>query len=330
VSWSGFKNQKHSNGLNEVNTEVCSRVLPTDVVLDFDSSVTTVYGTQGRADTGYNQNKPGRKSYHPLFCFEAQTGLCLNATLRRGSSTNSPDFARFLQETQTNLPEETRIRYVRFDSGFAGEDVYGPLEKDGIGYVGKIKKTDRLMKHAESFGYRRVEHTDLTIEVKSFNYQATTWKRRRRVVIVRTRDPNTKQLHLGDYGWDVRVMVTNLDWDGLDIWRFYNHRCNAENHIKELRYGFAMDRNSQQGYHSNDANLLLKVIAYNSYIAYRLEVAEQPLEKLTIERMRRYVFRIPAVIRNHARGLILRLSEDFRFQEVYMRMRRNLERLGFT
>ena len=43
---------------------------------DCDSTVLTVYGQQEKARKGYNPKKPGRRSYHPLFCFEGQTGDC--------------------------------------------------------------------------------------------------------------------------------------------------------------------------------------------------------------------------------------------------------------
>jgi flavodoxin len=55
--------------------------LDTDLILDFDSSVETVYGNQEGAKVGANPSKPGRKSYHPLLVFEGKSHLCLNGVL---------------------------------------------------------------------------------------------------------------------------------------------------------------------------------------------------------------------------------------------------------
>lgn len=44
----------------------------TTLVLDLDSVILTIYGKQEFARVGYNPKKHGRRSYHPILCFEAQ------------------------------------------------------------------------------------------------------------------------------------------------------------------------------------------------------------------------------------------------------------------
>ncbi|OUM86022.1 MAG: hypothetical protein BAA01_01290 [Bacillus thermozeamaize] len=73
----------------------------------------------------------------------------------------------------------------------------------------------------------------------SFMYQATSWKTPRRVVVIRKAqmyEDDQSQLLL-DTCWQYEAMVTNLDWEPIDIWRFYNQRCCMENAIKEAKYG---------------------------------------------------------------------------------------------
>jgi len=325
-----FDNKDKVDSLKTVNGSLLKRYLGDNIIMDFDSSVTTVYGAQKKADKGYNQNKPGRLSYHPFFCFDGKTKTCLNAELRSGTASNSPDFNNFYADTKSLLPEGTDISYVRFDRGFSGEDVYQVLEEDKVGYVGKMKITDRLRRHAAIYKFKRVEYTDLIIETASFNYQATSWDKRRRVVIIRTRDPHDNQLRLSDeYGWNYRVLVTNLDWDCVDIWRFYNQRCSSENYIKEVKSGFGIGNYPKIGFFPNAADLLLKAISYNCFIGFKEDLCEEPVKKLTIERMRRYFLRIPAVVRKHARSLTLKLAENFRFKDQYINMRRRLETEAF-
>ena len=321
-----FDTEKKVDTLKLVSGDVLSHLLPNKIIMDFDSSVTTVYGQQKKADVGYNHNKPGRSSYHPFFCFEGKTKTCLNAQLRRGTASNSPDFKTFYSETKLLLPSRTDISYVRFDCGFGGENVYRVLEEEQVGYVGKMKITDRLRRHAASHRFKRVEYTDLIVESCSFNYQATSWNKKRRVVIIRTKDPNDNQLRISDeYGWDYRVLVTNLDWDDVDIWRFYNQRCGSENYIKEVKYGFGIGNYPTDDFYPNAADLLLKIIAYNCFIGFKEDLCEEPVSTLSIERMRRYFLSIPAVLRKHARQFTLKLAENFRFQREYIDMRRRLD-----
>nr|WP_247740976.1 hypothetical protein [Cohnella sp. LGH] len=49
--------------------------MPSDLILDLDSTAETMYGDQSGAAKGTNPHKPGRRSYHPLLAFEGQTGL---------------------------------------------------------------------------------------------------------------------------------------------------------------------------------------------------------------------------------------------------------------
>lgn len=103
----------------------------------------TVYGHQEGAAVGTNPHKPGRKSYHPLMAFEGQSRLCLNAVLHAGNTHASTDAAAFLRQIFELLGDRP-VKYARFDKGFGGEDFYSLWEAKRIGYVGKLKWTQRL------------------------------------------------------------------------------------------------------------------------------------------------------------------------------------------
>ena len=53
--------------------------------LDVDSTIFTRYGTQEGATKGYNPNKRGRNSHHPLVAFVAEVRMAVNFWLRSGS-----------------------------------------------------------------------------------------------------------------------------------------------------------------------------------------------------------------------------------------------------
>ncbi len=56
------------------------------VTLEFDSSVKGVFGSREGAEKGYNPFRKGQKSYHPIFCFIAETRECLHNWFRPGST----------------------------------------------------------------------------------------------------------------------------------------------------------------------------------------------------------------------------------------------------
>jgi hypothetical protein len=67
--------------------------------LDFDSSVLTRYGEQEGAKRGYNPQKRGRASHHPLIAFINDLRLVANFWLRSGDTSSSSNFIAFLENT---------------------------------------------------------------------------------------------------------------------------------------------------------------------------------------------------------------------------------------
>jgi len=47
---------------------------------------------------GYNPVKPGAKSYHPLFCFLAETRECLHHWFRCGNADSANGIEEFAKE----------------------------------------------------------------------------------------------------------------------------------------------------------------------------------------------------------------------------------------
>ena len=66
----------------------------TTLVFDLDSVVLTVYGKLQFAKVGYNPKKHGRRSYHPLLCFEAHLQEFWHGSLRRGDAATHMLFVR--------------------------------------------------------------------------------------------------------------------------------------------------------------------------------------------------------------------------------------------
>ena len=67
--------------------------------LDIDSSIMTRYGQQQEgAKKGYNPQKKGRPSHHPLIAFIADVKLVANMWLRSGDTSSANNFLSFLEE----------------------------------------------------------------------------------------------------------------------------------------------------------------------------------------------------------------------------------------
>ena len=236
------------------------------LVLDFDSSVETVYGHQEGAAIGYNPHKHGRASYHPLLVFDGVSAQALNAQLRPGDTNSATDAVAFIHETLAMYPG--RNRKARLDRGFDSNEIMETLEAGGVGYVIKLK--DRQVLAAAIMEIPRKHWKVLRrdegerIEIARFWYQANSWSCRRRAVVVRKQtDEGPQKSFWDEWGYSYSSFVTNLDWKPLDVYHFYNHRGTAELYIKEEKLGFGIDRIPTGEFFPNAANLVLKLIAYN-------------------------------------------------------------------
>ncbi len=88
----------------------------TSLIFDMDSTVVIVYGRAEGARVGYNPKKPGRRSYHPLLCFEAYFHEFWHGSLRPGNAASSTGAVPFIKVCLAKVPP-TIARSPRRDWG---------------------------------------------------------------------------------------------------------------------------------------------------------------------------------------------------------------------
>jgi hypothetical protein len=94
------------------------------------------------------------------------------------------------------------------------------------------------------------------VRYRSFQYQAASWDRPRRVIA-------KIEHHLGELFPRVGFIVTTLTGTNRAVVRFYNQRGTAEQWIKEGKTATHWTRLSCHRFRANEVRLLLGVIAYN-------------------------------------------------------------------
>ncbi len=150
--------------------------------LDIDSTIMTRYGQQQGASKGYNPQKRGRNSHHPLIAFVNDARLVANFWLRSGNTNSANNFVAFLEDTLAKFGDKT-VGLTRLDSGFCSNEVMTCLESKDMKYIVAAKFTHPIQ--------RLINTNDLWltidegIQICDKTYQANTWEDERRIVIVR-------------------------------------------------------------------------------------------------------------------------------------------------
>src|SRR3990172_6607769 len=110
----------------------------TAITIDCDSTVETVYGKQQGAAKGYNPDKKGAYSYHPLLAFVSELKIVVNNRFRTGSAYTSNGIISLIKQTAKILPKEVSKVFFRADSGFFSGELIDLLEELKWEYLIKV------------------------------------------------------------------------------------------------------------------------------------------------------------------------------------------------
>jgi len=305
------------------------------LTLDLDSHVRTVYGNQQRAKVGYNPKKPGRKSYHPLFCFIGETRDFLLGRFRAGNTNSSTGAIEFLKTCLGLIPKWVMQLYVRADSGFYSFEFLSFLEKSWIKYAVAVRLYSTIQMKLGGLDYRPIGGG---VEVAEFEHCLTKGKKtlRCRMIVIREEikegKAHKKVARLFELkGHSYQVIVTNIRKEAPEeIWRFYNGRANVENMIKEAAMGFGLEVSTSHWYGGNAAYFQIGMLTYNLMNWFKELALGQHQKKAMIKWIRNHFLLIAGKLVRTGRCLVLKLSQNYPWPEEYKKAEARLEALQLT
>ena len=254
------------------------------ITLDIDSTVITRNGEQEGAMRGYNPNRRGRPSHHPLLAFVAEARMVANFWLRPGDTHSANNVLQFLEATLHHLGGKI-VGLLRADSGFFDETILTTLEGKRISYIIAARLTQPLQRTIyQATGWWALE---TGLELTEFPYQATDWAAARRLIVVRQSvkrkqaPGKTLSLFADDpdiQGWRYGAFVTTLDLPMVEVWRTYRGRADCENRIKELKADFGLDAFNLREFWATEAALGFAMLAYNLMSLFRQAVLRSRIQ----------------------------------------------------
>lgn len=280
-----------------------------NLTVDFDSTVLTRYGDQQGSVKGYNPNKRGRNSHHPLLAFVGQTRMVANAWLRPGNTAASSSCKAFMQETFDGALKGKKVGLVRADSGFYTEELLDYLEGKKLNYVMVV----RMYPNVKSAVWGLDQWVSLAkgIELNEMTFSHEEGKPRRYIVVKKQVDirPGAagKELFEDLPGYRYSCYVTNLDLPLDQIWNIYNTRADCENRIKELKSDFGLENFCLQDFWATEASFRWIMVAYNLMSLFRHFVLNHH-KRATLKTLRVYCFALGAWTVNHANRKVLKVA----------------------
>lgn len=300
---------------------------PSRIIFDVDSTVLVVYGKQEQARVGYNPIKRGRPSYHPLLCFEGQSGDFWQGELRPGDVHTASGVLDLLNACFAKIPAGVRSIIVRADKGFYDHRLVEWLEAQKAGWVIVARLTGPIK--------RRLAHLRYTtpsrgVEVAEFSYQPTRWQRSHRFVVIRRLQPEepTEQLTLFKLGrYHYQVLVTNLTLQPLNLWRFYNDRAAIELIIRQLKADYALGRIPTRHFFANETYFHLLLLAYNLVNWFKRLCLPPEFQTATLQRLREQILLMPVQLVRTGHRSRLNLPAAGRRQLAWLHALRTIHHL---
>jgi hypothetical protein len=279
---------------------VHQRKAPKTIILDMDSSVSPTYGNQeGSAYNGYFECT----CYHPLFCFN-QYGDVERALLRNGNVHSADDWQSVLEPIIERYRAHNILKFFRGDAAFADPKVYPYLEDEGYFYAIRLISNAILHDKIEHLMTRPVGRPSKQpiVRYESFQYQAASWDKSRRVVA-------KIEWHAGELFPMVGFIVTNLRWKAKNVMKFYNKRGTAEQWIKEGKYALNWTRLSCHDFTDNQVRLQLFALAYNLGNFLRRLALPKKIRDWSLRTLQVKLIKIGAKVVRHSRYVIFQMAE---------------------
>jgi hypothetical protein len=271
-----------------------------ELILDMDSSVSETYGEQeGSAYNGHF----GCTCYHPLFLFN-QFGDLEYAMLRRGNNASAKYWRKVLLPVIERYRHYDIPKFFRGDAAFANPALYRLLERECYQYTIRIKSNavlEREIKHLLTRPVGRPSHKP-KVFYHSFQYQAKSWQRARRVVA-------KIEWHAGELFPRVGFIVTNLTKQSKNVVKFYNGRGTAEQWIKEGKNAVKWTKLSCRTFKDNQTRLQLFALAYNLANFLRRLALPKPVQHWSLTTLREKLVKIGAKVTRHAKYVTFQLAE---------------------
>jgi len=290
------------------------------VILDIDSSESPVHGAQ--EPSAYNGHFES-VCYHPLFVFN-QDGDCLAAKLRPGNVPSARGWEEVLLPIIDRLQDQQQTVVVRADAAFALPAIYEALERRDVRYAIRLPANDILERAIEDLLVRprgRPSHAPL-VRYRSFQYQAASWGRPRRVIA-------KIEHHLGELFPRVGFIVTTLTGTNRAVVHFYNQRGTAEQWIKEGKTATHWTRLSCHRFRANEVRLLLGVMAYNLGHLLRRLVLPGAIQSWSLTSLQQRLFKTGGRLIRHARYFTLQLAESYLTRSLFRQILQRIERLAW-
>ena len=298
----------------------------TQIILDIDSTPNV---QSGKKIEGVAWNYKNQWCLDSLLVYD-ELGFCYGMLLRPGNTFSSLGSEAMMVDILKNIPEAQRKEVsVRADSAFCSEDFirmcllmgvkFSITAHGNMGWEDEAKKLTNF----KSWTYSKEEKDEalekglelLKVETSFYMYEPGWAPNLKFPVVVKrswvkkeSEEPASSEI----WFWKYYGVITNRGLYPLtaqDILGFHAKRGNAENFIKEEKYGYDLKHYPCQKLKANHAYGLLALIASN--FLRSLQILENPDKPSYVKKLRHRLIAIPGKLISHSGKAIMKIPATY-------------------
>jgi hypothetical protein len=270
-------------------------------------------------------------NYKEEWCLDSQVifdelGFCWDMELRAGNTKSGVGAESQIRRSFSGYKFEDE-KYLSADSAYCNQEIIKTCLSLGVGLtITANQGTTGWENHIREISWQPWKYAEdekaiaqaakqslPEVEIGRFYWQPS-WSESLRLSVVVKRTRIMGQLSLLDGDWKYYGIVTNLgsyqnhkkNFTLQEIVEHHNKRGNAENFIREEKYGFDLKHFPCLELRANHAFGLLAMVAHN--ILRWVAINDNPSRPRFAKGLRRKFIHIPGKIVSHARNLVLKMS----------------------
>lgn len=308
-------------GMERINDEITREVLKRDETEKYTVIVDSTIIEADKRDAKMTHLKV--KGYRPVVASLKETPMVISYDFREGNENGRG--LEVVKKAVSKIPRG-KIKEVILDSEYYSNDVIEYLEGEGLPWSIAADK-DRAVKGLinampedawEPFVSKEGIGTDRQIAETVHCMNKGT--RAFRLIVLRWRD---RQLDLYQDGYQYHCIATSVLEESAHerVWA-YNDRAHIENHLKEIKGGFGMERLPSGEFGGNALFFGIGILTYNLFMAQKLLTMPEAWRTKTIKSIRWLLVEVAGKLITHGRTLILKISASREKLRLYLEMRR--------
>lgn len=287
-----------------------------EFILDIDS---TSHGQSGSNIEGAGWNYKNEWCLDSLQAYD-QFGYLYWLEVRNGSTYSANSCSEVIHAVFSKILDKRIKRYTRADSAFCNGEFFQACFNARTSFVVRMKENMLAPVLSKVSNWKKAKSVHMydnrECEIGYTLYYPNSTPSVLKVIVLRALKDEKQGTLFTDDKYEYFAVVTNISEQTMkneSVMEFYRKRGNAENYIKELKYGFDLKHFPCQKLTANKVYGVFAAIAYNMmrYTAFLTKLKKVSFSK----KLRLQLVKLPCEVIKHAGYVTFRYTSHI-FEEV--------------